>query len=73
MTDPIATGARNAAQHLAPHHGTGLTTAVERALHNQQTPDTYLDPTALGSLIPPRSGIVALGSGGRWVGEGELA
>ena len=51
MTDPITASARNAAQQLAPRHGTGLTTAVERALQGQQTPDTYLDPTALGSLI----------------------
>jgi len=51
MTDPISTGARSAAQRLTAQHGTGLATAVEQAPQGQRSPTTYLDPTALGSLI----------------------
>jgi hypothetical protein len=54
MTDPIAIGARAAAQRLALDHGPGLVLEVEAALHerrSRQSSDQYLDPVSLGSFI----------------------
>ena len=54
MTDPVADGARAAAERLAPDHGPGLAADVEAALHTrgqEQRPERYFDPVSLGALI----------------------
>lgn len=54
MTDPVADGARAAAQRLATRYGPALVADVEAALHARETdgrPERYFDPIALGSLI----------------------
>jgi hypothetical protein len=54
MTDPVADGARAAADRLASRHGTRLPADVEAALHSrdaQTRRDQYFDPVSLGSLI----------------------
>lgn len=52
--DPAATAARAAARRLAPRYGTHLADEVEAALlvrAQEQRPQQYYDPVALGSLI----------------------
>lgn len=54
MNDPAAIGARAAAERLSTLHGTRLITDVEVALHardTEQTPNQFLDPVAVASLI----------------------
>jgi len=54
MTDPVADGARAAAERLAPGYGPGLAADVEAALHTreaEQRPERLFDPISLGSLI----------------------
>jgi hypothetical protein len=52
--DPMADGARAAADRLSARNGARLTTDVEVALANRDTPpsrDQFFEPIALGSLI----------------------
>jgi len=54
MTDPAADAARTAAAILAPDLGPSLPAEVEAALaarDTSQSPDRYLDPVSLASLI----------------------
>jgi len=55
MIDPIAAGARAAAQQLTSQHGPGLILDVEAALHERgaaRPPGQYsVDAVSLGSLI----------------------
>jgi hypothetical protein len=54
MTDPVADGARAAAERLTPDYGSGLAADVEAALHTrgqEQRPERYFDPVSLGALI----------------------
>lgn len=54
MTDPIATGARAAADRLAALHGPALAAEVEAALlarSGTSRPVQYSDPVSLGALI----------------------
>lgn len=54
MTDPAADAARSAAAILAPDLGANLPAEVEAALaarDAQQSPDRYLDPITLATLI----------------------
>jgi hypothetical protein len=54
MTDPVSTGARAAAERLAPDHDPGLAADVEAALYTrgqEQRPDQFFDPVSLGALI----------------------
>ena len=54
MTDPVATGARAAAQRLTPEYGPRLALDVEAALRARrlpQPPQYDLDPVSLGSLV----------------------
>jgi hypothetical protein len=54
MTDPVADGARAAAERLTSAYGAGLAADVEAALHtrsSQQRPERYFDPISLGALI----------------------
>lgn len=54
MTDPAATAARAAAVILAPDLGPNLPNEVEAALAARdtgQSPDRYLDPVLLASII----------------------
>jgi hypothetical protein len=52
--DPVATAARATARRLAPRYGFHLADEVEAALlvrEQEQRPQQYYDPVALGSLI----------------------
>jgi hypothetical protein len=54
MTDPVADGARAAAERLTLDYGPGLAPDVEAALHArgpEQRPDQFFDPISLGALI----------------------
>jgi hypothetical protein len=54
MKDPIADGARAAAERLTSEYGPGLTADVETALHTrglEERPERYFDPITLGALI----------------------
>ncbi len=54
MTDPVAAGARAAAERLTPAYGPGLAADVEAAVHargQEQQPERYFDPISLGALI----------------------
>jgi len=54
MTDPVADGARAAAERLAAEFGPGLAADVEAALYTrgqERRPERYLDPVSLGSLV----------------------
>lgn len=58
MDDPIANGARAAAQRLAPTYGPRLSADVEAALYSQASQDAdreppkhYIDPIAIATLI----------------------
>jgi hypothetical protein len=60
MTNPVATAARAAAEHLAPDYGLSLAAEVEVALNDRymtKKPDQYIDPVSVGTLIV---GIAAL-------------
>ncbi|HZG06075.1 MAG TPA: hypothetical protein VE546_21270 [Streptomyces sp.] len=54
VADPIARGARAAAQRLTTPHAPSLPADVEAALHARDgaaRPDRYLDPVSLASLV----------------------
>lgn len=54
MNDPVAAGARAAAERLSAAHGPRLIADVENELHHREgdrRPDQFVDPVALGSLI----------------------
>lgn len=54
MNDPVAAGARAAAERLSAIHGPSLIADVEAELHHREAdrrPDQFVDPIALGSLI----------------------
>ena len=51
VNDPVQDGARAAAERLAADQGPRLVGDVERALHEREAPDQYLDPVSLGGLI----------------------
>ncbi|MDJ1135454.1 hypothetical protein [Streptomyces iconiensis] len=60
MTDPIATGARAAANRLTAPNGPALAAEVEAALHVRATtsrPVQYIDPVSLGALIVSIAGL----------------
>jgi hypothetical protein len=53
MTEPIAAGARAAAERLDSEFGPGLVSEVESVLLGAESgqPDRYIDPISLASLI----------------------
>ena len=59
-SDPVAAGARAAAEELAAELGAGVVVEVEEALDTRTPaprPEHYFDPVALGSLIVSAAGL----------------